>query len=235
MLSFFLVIILLSACSYREFEDSLKDTFNKDDEEEIVNTVTLPETASDSEDNSLYSIGDTISFTYADNETVEYTLQQVIISDNINDLGLDKADFYDQSLIEDDGTVDGAHQLVTIDVRIINKDYRGFNFDVEQDKASLYIELAVGFKNGIEDPDGPFLLHASFFSDHSPLDQNQGQDYYKFLLGIGEEIDVTVGWFVPTDLLEEEPLYYIIGYEGHAEDFQYFQLTLLDGEMNDDD
>ncbi|UJW58018.1 hypothetical protein HXZ66_11685 [Bacillus sp. A116_S68] len=229
MFSFFLVISLLSACSYREFEDSLKGKLNKDDEEEIVNTVTLPETASDNEDNSLFSIGDTIRFTNVEDETVEYTLHHVIISDNINDLGLDKSDFNDRSLIEDDGTVDGAHQLVTVDIRIKNKDSRGFDFDEDQNRALLFVEPAVGFKDGIEDPDGPFLLHASYFSDHSPLDQNQGQDYYKFLLGIGEEIDVTVGWFVPTDLLEEELLYYIIGYEGHAEDFQYFQLTLDGG------
>lgn len=88
----------------------------------------------------------------------------------------------------------------------------------------LFIEECVGFKDGIEDPNGPWLLYASYFSEHPPLDQNNGEDYSTFLLAIGDEMDASVGWFVPTDQLEKEPLFYIIGYSGMPEDFQYFEL-----------
>lgn len=235
MIPLFLVALLLSACSYREFEDSLKNQLNSEDEEETINTVKLSEYTSNNGEDSILSVGDTISFTDAGNETVQYTLNKVSISNNINDVGLEKANFSDRALIKDNGDIDKEHQLVTLDVTIKNIDYKGTDFDEDQNQALLFIEPSVGYKESIEDPNGPFLLYAAYFSEHAPLDQNHGQDYYSFMLGIGEEVDATVGWFVPTDLLEEDPLYYIIGYAGMPEDFRFFQLTMNEGDVSHGD
>ncbi|SDZ68277.1 hypothetical protein SAMN05421736_13322 [Evansella caseinilytica] len=232
---FGILTILLSACSYKEFEDSLKDSFNKEMErDEIINTSTIPERSSEDEESGLFFVGDTISITDSDNETVEYTLQQVHFSENIHELGLKKEDFTDRSLIDDNGDIHTGYQLVTIDVKVKNIDYKGFEFDDEQDKAFLCIEPTIGFREDIEAPDGPWTLEASYFSEHQPLDQDRGKKYYWFYLGLGEEIEATVGWFVPADQIKEDPLYYIIGSGGNAEDYLYFQLT-LDEDVNDND
>ncbi|WP_230200112.1 DUF5027 family lipoprotein [Bacillus niameyensis] len=163
-----------------------------------------------------------MSYTYLGNQTLKYTLNSADLSVNINDLALNVDDFYDKSLISDNGKIDNEHRLVTVAVTVKNINYLGD--DGDRDVPILFIESSVGFKEGIEDPNGPWTIDASYFSEHPPMDQNHGKDYSKFPLAIGDEIDATVGWFVPADQLEKEPLYYIIGSGGRSEDYQYFEL-----------
>lgn len=195
--------LLLSACSYKDFEDSLKSKLNNEEEEVYVNptTTSIPkkdagevETDGETADSGLFSIGDAIKYTYDGEEepSYQYTLNQALLSDNINDLNLDKSDFTpnsnDTSLISDNGNIDEAYQLGTVDVTI-----RNLNSEVTDGEPNLAIQSSVGFKDEIEDINGPFLLEASYFSEHPPIDQNDGKDYYYFLLPIGEELNATVG------------------------------------------
>ncbi|MCJ7839333.1 hypothetical protein MUB24_00125 [Lederbergia sp. NSJ-179] len=224
---FFCVLpIFLSACSYREFEDSLKSKLNKE-EDEYSNPAKIVDESSEDEEQGPFSVGDTITYTEEDiqtdtKQTIEYTLNKIHVSDNINDLGLNVDDFTDKSLIADNGDIKKKNRLVTVDVTVKNISHQGY--DSEADDPILFIESSVGFKEGIEDPNGPWTLEESYFSEHPPLDQNNGQDYSQFPLPIGDEIDVTVGWFVPADQLKNQPLYYIIGQSGLAEDYEYFEL-----------
>lgn len=215
-------VILLSACSYKEFEDSLKGKVNNEEEEQDINPSRIPDSSPESGGESLFTIGDTITYENLDNQSVQYTLNQVHILDNINDLELNVDDFGDKRLLSDDGTIDGTNQLVVIDVTVKNINLERDN--LEEGNPILYIEPAVGFKEGIEDPNGPFFVEAEYFSNHPPLDQNGGQDYWQFPLAIGDEIEVKVGWFLPADRLEKESLYYIIGSETSPEYHQYFEL-----------
>ncbi|WP_062105427.1 DUF5027 family lipoprotein [Bacillus niameyensis] len=226
---FFCVLpIFLSACSYKKFEDSLKSKLNKE-QEEYINPATIPKNSSEAEEQSLFIVGDTIVFTDVENMTVEYTLNEIHVSDNIHDLGLKADDFSDTSLISNNGDIKKKMHLVTVDVTVKNVDYKSYG--PEEDNPVMSIEPSVGFKEGIEDPNGPWVIHASYFSGHAPMDQNHGDDYYYFPLATGEEIDATVGWFVPADQLEDEPLYYIIGSAGGSEDYQYFELKFDQREL----
>ncbi|WP_062105423.1 DUF5027 family lipoprotein [Bacillus niameyensis] len=224
---FFCVLpVFLSACSYKKFEDSLKNKLNKEHEVDI-NTATIPNNSTEGDEQSLFSVGDTATYTekhFQTNikESIEYTLNKIHVSDNINDLGLKADDFSDASLISDNGDIKKNMRLVAVDVTVKNVDYKGD--ESEGNNPILYIEPTLGFKGGIEDPDGPWVIYASYFSEHAPMDQNHGDDYYFFPLALGEEIDATIGWFVPADQLGEEPLYYIIGNGGRSEDYKYFEL-----------
>lgn len=232
---FFCVLpIFLSACSYREFEDSLKSKLSRE-KEEYVNPATILNDSPETKEQSLFSVGDTIVYSEEDiqneiKQSIEYTLNKIYVSDNIHDSGLKADDFNDTSLISNNGDIKKKMQLVTVDITVKNVDYKGY--EPERETPILFIESSVGFKEGIEDPNGPWTLEESYFSEHPPLDQNNGQDYSQFPLPIGEEIDVTVGWFVPADQLENEPLYYIIGQSGLVEDYQYFELKFDEGESD---
>ncbi|HHU18985.1 MAG TPA: hypothetical protein GXZ58_01835 [Bacilli bacterium] len=224
-----LIFSLLTACSYREFEDSLKQELNNDEDTHVNEAIVPEQPAGDEEDDGLFFIGDTIA-----RGGVEYTLNDVHISENINEVGLDKVDFFWQDQIEDNGDIESGYKLVTVDVTVKNINYTDYelrtNPDLERDKPNLFIENLIGFKDGLEDPNGPFTIEDSYFSEHPPIEQDQWNDYSQFLLDHGEEVDATVGWFVPIDQLNEEPLYYIIGSAGRAEDQQYFYI-ISEGEI----
>lgn len=217
-----MLTVLLSACSYKEFEDSMRSKINNKGEEQYNNPSIIPDSASESDEEALFSIGDTITYTF-DDQSIQYTLNQVHVLDNINDLDLNIDDFADKDLIAGDGVIEDTYRFVAVDVTVKNIDFEGD--DSEVDEPNLFIESLVGFKEGIEDPDGPFVLYASYFSEHPPLDQNHGQDYYQFSLSFDSEMNATIGWFLPTDQLEEDTLYYIIGGEGSPEYFRYFELN----------
>ncbi|GAA4060373.1 DUF5027 family lipoprotein [Amphibacillus indicireducens] len=230
-----LIFSLLTACSYREFEDSLRQELNND-EDTHVNEATVPEQTeevveeeTDGEEDILFFIGDTIA-----RGGVEYTLNDVQISENINEVGLDKVGFFRQNPIEDNGDVESGYKLVTVDVTVKNINYTDYELrtdpNLERDKPILYIEGRVGFKDDIEDPNGPFTIEHSYFSEHPPIEQDLWNDYSQFQLDHGEEVEATVGWFVPIDQLNEESLYYISGSPGRAEDYQYFYI-ISEGEI----
>lgn len=217
-------LLLLSACSYKEFEDSVRNKVNKkDDNEEYNNPASLSSNDNsntpNAEEASYLSIGDTITYTFVD-QSFQYTLHKVDVVDNIHDLGLELQDFYQTDLIEENGVVKDNYRFVAVDVTVKNIDFEGY-VQID-DEPILFIESLVGFKDGIEDPDGPFAIPASYFSEHPPMDQNSGEDYYQFPLAFGSEINATVGWFVPSEELSEDTLFYIIGGASHPEDFQYF-------------
>ncbi|MBM7542279.1 DUF5027 family lipoprotein [Amphibacillus cookii] len=217
--------ILLSGCSYKELEDSFRSKSNNEEgDDQYINSSNVPEKSSESEEGGLFFAGDTITFTDPDNQTIEYTLNNVYVVDNLKEMNLNIDDFGEKDVISNDGSIDETYQLVLVDVTIKNVDFEGY--DLEKDSPVLYIESAIGFKEGIEDPDGPWLFEASYFSEHPPMDQNQGQDYYQFMLAFGDELNATIGWFLPSDQLGEEPLYYIIGQAGMPEDYQYFELNV---------
>jgi len=216
-----LILIFLSACSYREFEDSLRRQLDGEDENEIINETIVPDRLEDetyseageindeqSENDAdrLYYIGDTAS-----QYGVEYTLNDVQISDNINQIGLDRDGFFWVDRIEDNGEVKAGFKLVTVDVTIKNISAGGYDPDEEHDKPNLFVENLIGFKDDLEEPQGPFTIESSYFSEHPPYEQNQWNDYIQYQLGHGEEMEATIGWTVPVERLNEEPLYYLIG------------------------
>lgn len=215
--------VLLSACSYKEFEDSMRSKINNEGDEPYINPSSVPDHSSESDEETLFSIGDTITETF-DDQSVQYTLNQVHVLDNINDLNLNIDDFADKNPISDDGAIEETYRFVVVDVTVKNINYEGY--DSEEGDPILFIESSVGFKEGIEDPNGPWLIETSYFSEHPPLDQNHGQDYYQFPLSIGDEVDATIGWFLPANQLGEDTLYYIIGGAGDSEDYQYFELNV---------
>lgn len=222
------LVFILSACSYKEFEDSMKDKLNKPEEEEYINPAKIPEKStntenedtSESEEKRLYTVGETITFAYPTTGYVQYTLNEAHIVDNINDLGIKKDDFLDSLYIADNGDISNDKRLLTVDVTIKNIDYQGHYEDEEE--YTINIESSVGFKDAIEDPDGPFLFEPVYFSEHP---ENYKDDYLYFPLNIGEEIDATVGWIIPEENLNEEPLYYVIGAGGFFDLLEYFELT----------
>ncbi|UOQ83739.1 DUF5027 family lipoprotein [Gracilibacillus salinarum] len=235
LLSVLMLFILLSACSYKEFEDSLKSKLDTEKEDQYVNPSNIPvndpeveQTEATASEAELATVGDTITFTFDggdESHQFQYTLNQAFKSDTINELSLKREDFADPSLINEDGSIDEMYRLVLVDVTVKNINNDSFMSEEDNNQPIMFIESSIGFKEEIEDPNGPFTLQAVYFSEHPPYEKNQWNDYYQFPLSFGQELDAKVGWFVPAEQLEKEPLYYIIGGGGSAEYYKYFELT----------
>lgn len=144
---------MLSACSYKELEDSLKRKLNTDED---------PETTE--EEKKVYTIGDTVrySFEVEESGTYEYTLNAVQLSDNMHDAGLKNSDFIEQTVFDKDGNIDSQYQLLTLDFTVKNINSEGNN---PTSKVPIVpLQPTISFKSWIEDPDGPWELYADYFS-----------------------------------------------------------------------
>lgn len=227
------LLFLLSACSYKEFEDSLKDKLNESETDEYVNPSKIPDKDSETKKNNttdveeqiLFDMGETVIFTWPDG-TIQYRVNQVNVVDNIKKSELKKDDFssYQNSYILDNGDITNNQRLLTLDITVKNIDYTVY--DEEYENIALNIEGSLGFKSGIEDPNGPFSFEPAYFSGHPTLGRYPEDGYLYFPLEIGEEVDVTVGWFIHEDEVNKEPLYYIIGAGGFFEERKYIEVNI---------
>src|SRR5699024_1550217 len=165
-----LILAFLSACSYREFEDSLRRKFEDEGEFNGINETIVPGPVDDEKDidlsvdetNAEQNESETDSLNYiGDMDSqygVEYTLNDVQISDNINEVGLDRDGFFWIDHIEENGEIKAGFKLVTVDVTIKNISAGGYDPDGEHEKPNLIVEGLIGFKDDLEDPQGPFTI-----------------------------------------------------------------------------
>lgn len=221
----FAFVTQLCACSaYTQFEDSLKENISSNGGVSPDQDGQNVEHAEENSDNTtsvsedVNRIGDTITHAYS-NGLLSYTLKSVKRCSNLAESGLAETDFV-EGIVNTDGTfgnIDDILLLVTL--HIANVDYE----DAESAETDypIYIESCIGTKPDIEDPDGPWLIYASYFSEHP---ENDLKSYYFYDLEPGAEIDVQIGWIVAESKLEE-PMYYVIGMDDHYTEADYFQLN----------
>ena len=216
--------VILSACSYKEMEDKLLNRGVIEDET-YVNDVKLQEDTSQDKSQSevesessgegeqnktVYSIGESI-ITGFEELRKEITVKNVEIVDNIKDVGIERGELLDTSIVDSEGKVlDSQNQsknkfvLVTALIKNIDYDYEKYFGD-----DYMILDSKFGFKSAVVDKDGPFLQEPIYFSEHPPIENNQGTDYYHFKLEIGEEKEVKIGAVVSEDMLNSEELYFV--------------------------
>lgn len=177
----------------------------------------------DRENDSVNAIGSTITWSNFYEESLQYTLNKVEISENLSDLGIKKNELTQQyvSSITEEGTlIDNNYIFIAIDVTVKNMNYPGVsNTDGEQYR--VYIETLLETEAELQNEDG--IRHngeAAYFSEHGETEQQ----YYAFTLEPEQEIDAKLVWIVPKEDLEE-PIYYIIGAATGRDTYQYFLLN----------
>lgn len=213
---------MLTGCtSYMEMEDSLKSNIIEEQVEknEENETETEWENKADVSEETTAGIGDTIEFTDIEGKIMQYTLEDVKIVTNLNEVGLSTKEFAGGITVGEDGCIEDAEEnsLIVITVKVKN-----INIDLEnvEEEYPLCIEMCAGNESNIKNPDGPFMLEANYFSKH-PDGLNE---YYMYYLEKGEEMEAKIAWLVPNDLLEE-PFYWVIGNSYSTEYFKFFQLN----------
>ena len=224
----------VSACSYREFEDNVKDSVQKeiagagqdgDTLEGEVESATEGESqVSDSD--RVVGFGDTMVWVSPYKQTVEYAVEKVEIADSIGELGLKKEDFYVQDLIQDENsfvpcmdTGSEKYQILLLTVAVNNVDFQGY--DKNQEIPQLYAEHSLVTEAFLNRSSGK-VFEAEYFSHHAQ--ENVEKDYYKYNLEKGAEVQIQIGWILPESMLKE-PLYYVIDGTGTGrENYHYLCL-----------
>ncbi len=224
--------ICLTSCSYKAFEDSLRNPQQETEstDESYVNTASIASQGEGSKEDgqtdkegNVFMPGETIKSPVGTGE-MEYTLQKTEIVQNIYDLDLAPEDFSfsGKSPIDDSGNIsesDGEKNYLL--VAYITVKNCGIDISGEKEPYPLQIEMCSGSQSNVLTPDGPFLNFAVYFSAHP---QDDTKRYYFFRLEQEEEMEVVLGWIVSERMLEE-PYYYVINSQGDAEGYQYFQLN----------
>lgn len=210
----------ISGCSsYRELEDSVREYIEGDAPDEFVEVDTEYENKSDVTDDNVAGIGDTIAFSDAEGGTMQYTLESVKFLDCLDGTGLKREDFCDPSKINENGNLVEADEKTLVLISVMVKNVNINIEDIEEENPFI-IEPLAGSESNIKHPDGPFLEELDYFSGHA----DSIQDYYKFTLQEGEEMEVVLAWIVPNEMLEE-PFYYMIGSSSGTEFSKFFQLN----------
>lgn len=226
----------MSACSYREFEDGVRQDIEENIAEMGANENTaeeLPEQdTTQTEDNSaareekIVQVGDTMEWVSPYQESMEYTIEKVEIADNIGELGLKKEDFNVQDVFQEDGTFvpctedeSGQYKILLLTMRVKNVDFRGYM--PSEEIPQLMVEQCLAKGEQLEEPQNAMFLYASYFSNHP--EENREKDYFKYTLEKGKEMEYSVGWILSEKMLEKD-LYYVIGVGCGVEDYRYFQL-----------
>lgn len=215
--------LLLSACSGSPAEGSAN---NPSKIQTMAETSEAGETSKSEEipsgsassplGDTIYHLGDTIEFSYFDEGTIQYTLDEVKIGTNINEMGLSAEHFNGSYLFQEDGAIaEPDHSFVAARVTVKN-------IDADMSETAWTIEGAAGDEASFLAEDGPFAVFACYYSDCSLENEN---DFYKIALEAGEEKQIVIAWTVPNAQLEST-FYYAIGASlSPSEDWKYFVLS----------
>lgn len=206
-----------------------EETQNMEETQETEKIMETEEVTETEGKNGVFYVGDTITDamygpTPEERRKTEYTLKKVDIVENINDVGIAWADLMpgsEQNKILESGELDTAEPSKFV---VVTVNLKNINIDPNSDSAMVcqMISSTSGCESGILNESGAEFLEACYFSAHPQ--ENMQQDYYRYSLDIGEEMEVRVGWIVP-DAQLEEPFYYVLGSWGMPEDYQYFRLN----------
>lgn len=221
-------IFVLSACSYKQLEDSVRSkAVGEDVVEESANVPDIVDEPADSSKNNTFTIGDSIIWSDYYKQEIEYTLDNVETASNINELKLVQEDFSElsQPFILSNGEVTNEKDekciLVAADIRIRNISFKSYdNGKIPELFNQINIDRNAGSKDGIMVADMSDTIEADYFNEHSTGEK----DYYKFILEEGAERLIRLAWIVPEKSFEK-PFYYIIGTGMEADRYQYFQLN----------
>lgn len=241
-------ILFLGGCSYREWEDSLRSELSDmpdgrqhkpseddavvEDNEAAKNDGTMePEVPKipETEEEGLYGLGDTVVFRHTamgsegKKGQMSYTVESVAAFENIGDSGLERDDFSDlvKESIGEDGTFGEGYILLLLTVRVQNID---IPVDAEREAYPFMVEHWLTNRSQLDDPiNGLPMAELCYFSGHP--NENQAQDYSKFLLEEGEEMEMQVGWIVPA-FYRDEPFYYVLNREFATEKQYWIELEI---------
>lgn len=165
--------------------------------------------------NEIYHMGDTIEFSYLGGGTIKYTLENVKIGTDINEMELSPNCFIDSSVLQADGTLTQADSsLVAVWVTVKN-------VDADMSENVWNIESNAGNEENLFMQDSPFVLYGCYSSEWSGESQ---KDFYLLHMEPGEERLIVTAWLVPNDQLES-PFYYVIGGLNPPESWKYFLLS----------
>lgn len=210
-----IAILGVAGCTHQASDNTKENVISSED----INIMTTEENS------EIKSTDETLEWKTPYQEIVEYTVKNVKVVDNITESGIKKEDFYNQELIQDDGTffkcsdgISKEYKLLLITMTVKNINSRGWNPSAQVPE--LMAEQCLATHIDENNPNNAQLIYADYFDDYN--DENREKDYFKYNLEKGAEMDITVGWIIPEKTLEGI-LYYVIGVG--TDNYQYFKIN----------
>lgn len=247
-------ISMLAGCSYKQFEDSVKEGLSKERETDAkknlsaaMSSDSIPQNGAYIEEGkNVYYKGDTFVHNSAFGlEEVEYIVKDIYWVDNVSEFGITKDDFIGTFPRLIDGTYDDKELLAISDsgeivyqdgrpaegkmllVKLNIKNIGSNNTGHKDDERDFFMGISLGSEEGI------LRTHSNtwdiaYYSEHPPLTDGPRNDYYYFSLPVGTEKEVLIGWFVTEEFMQQ-PLYCLIG--GHElGKWDYWKYIKVSGE-----
>lgn len=232
-----ILVMGLTSCSYKNFEDSLKN-WNQEVSESTEKNYINPASISDNKEkengdterkneSNVFRQKETVTITSWNGGQIQYTLNKVEVVQNIHDLNLSLEDFNfpEKPPIGESGKImdsDGEkNYFVAAYVTVKNCSVEINDAETEY---PLIIDPCSGSQSNILTSDGPFLNYAVYFSAHPQDKEIMDKKYYFFKLEPDSEMEVVIGWIVSESMLAE-PYYYVMNAVGNPEEYQYFLLN----------
>jgi len=207
MILILLLCLLLTACSYYRFEDSIKRKLSEEIGKNRQENRENGESAQNIDEKYRYSegvfhIGDVIPFDIWGK--MELTVNSAKVFDSMSDAGIDKTRLHSEEVKED-----GSNYFVLLDLTIKNIDASGLGNDGED----FYIDGVLIERDYIGYQDSLVSYFPIAYFSHSPSreDADWKKNYYKYTLSKGESLDCQIGFFVPRELVKNNEVVYCLG------------------------
>lgn len=179
----------------------------------------------------IAEVGETFVWESVWKTSMEYTVEKVETVENLNETEIKKEDFSNASVVKEDGSfampeeagIEGKCVFLLVTVKVKNIDFLGYQPDAEQPE--LFAENMLSLSGALDSPQDVNAWSADYFNGHA--EENRDKDYFKYTLQPGEETELSIGWVIPEEKMQQE-LYYIVG---RGMD-HYMYVRLNEGESN---
>lgn len=179
----------------------------------------------------IAEVGETLVWESVWKTSMEYTVEKVETVENLDETQIKREDFYNASVVKEDGSfampeesgIEGKCVFLLVTVKVKNIDFLGYEPGAEQPE--LVAENLLSLSGALDNTHDVNAWSADYFSAYR--EENRAKDYFKYTLQPGEEMELSVGWVIPEEKMQQE-LYYIIG----AGMDHYMYVRLNEGESD---
>lgn len=179
----------------------------------------------------IAEVGETLVWESVWKTSMEYTVEKVETVENLNETQIKSEDFSNASVVKENGSFampeeagnEGKCVFLLVTVKVKNIDFLGYQPDAKQPE--LFAENLLSLSGALDNTQDVNAWSADYFSGHR--EENRDKDYFKYTLQPGEETELSIGWVIPEEKMQQE-LYYIIGIGTD----HYMYVRLNEGESN---
>lgn len=211
-----LLCLLLSACSYKNFEDQLREKIEGNTEAAVSQTgetlgkartdgvggkgADTPLTPEKIDGSKIHQLGEKVKVNWGAHGEMEYTVTKASLASSLAGADIKAEAVASAAAVNADGTLSGKQKLLVLELTVKN-----ISASYEDDLANI-AATALAYRSD-SDKEQVLPPEMVYFSDPMPKKDSNWKDYFSYKLPVGAVRNVRVGWVVDLSKLNQKNLF----------------------------